>query len=108
MLELIAVDETNEISIHEVATMITDAMGLNNGLQVESDSVSFLFIIDQVDYNITPLFGSSLDAEVRGHAGVQEQTDHKPRNVLSGGLAEELARNQNYETHQIYTISIYI
>ena len=49
MLELIAVDETNEISIHEVATMITDAMGLNNGLQVKSDYVNSLFIIDQVD-----------------------------------------------------------
>ncbi|XP_065071586.1 GDP-L-fucose synthase-like [Rhopilema esculentum] len=30
---ILSMDETNEISIHEVATMITDAMGFSNGLQ---------------------------------------------------------------------------
>ena len=33
----------------------------------------------------TPLLASSLDAGVRGHPGVKEHTDHKPRNALTGG-----------------------
>ena len=46
---------------------------------------------------------ADLDAGVRGHPGVNEHTDHKPRNALPGGLAEELARTHN---HKIYDICI--
>ena len=36
------------------------------------------------------LLASSLDARVRGHPGIKEHTDHKLRNALPRGLAEEL------------------
>ena len=39
---------------------------------------------------------------MRGHPGVKEHTDHKPRNALPGGLADELARTQNYKDN-MYT-----
>ena len=39
---------------------------------------------------------------VRGHPGVKEHSDHKPRNALSSGLADELARTQNYIRQHIY------
>ena len=42
-------------------------------------------------FNDTPLLASSLDAGVRGHPGVKEHTDHKHRNALPVGLADELA-----------------
>ena len=53
-------------------------------------------------YNDTPLLASSLDAGVRGHPGVKEHTDHNPRNALPGGLADELARTQNYKRQHVY------
>ena len=53
-------------------------------------------------YNDTPLLASSLDAGVRGHPGVKEHSDHKSRNAVSGGLADELARTQNYKRQHIY------
>ena len=44
---------------------------------------------------------------MRGHPGVKEHTDHKPRNALPGGLADELAsarvaRTQNNKTQRIH------
>ena len=42
---------------------------------------------------------------MRGHPRVKEHTDHKPRNALPGGLAEELARTHN---HKIYDLCIFI
>ena len=39
---------------------------------------------------------------MRGPPGVKQHTDHKPRNTLPSGLAEELARTHNYIIQQIY------
>ena len=42
----------------------------------------------------TPLLASSLDAGVRGHPGVKENTDHKPQNALPGGsVSKRLLEN---------------
>ena len=55
-----------------------------------------------LQFNDIPLLASSLGAGVRGHPGVKEHTDHKPRNALPGGLADELARTQNNKTQRIH------
>ena len=39
---------------------------------------------------------------MRGHPGVKEHSDHKPRNALPGGLADELARTLNYKRQHIF------
>ena len=39
---------------------------------------------------------------MRGHPGVKEHSDHKPRNALPDGLADELAKTLNFKRQHIF------